>query len=183
MNWVTVTVPGDEALKAHLLAPGVNGPTLHPRANTDELRDRWNGWNRAVALGLGADGLPVTAEVWEFASGHRDFEANGRLSGNALRDLAYPLEMLPAVPMIAHPEHTPACRLPIGMMVEPTEEMKGRVARVRLNDEREYVAEVRTDFGRPAWAGSWHGFTLDKGKAIEVLSWLSESGPASREGE
>jgi hypothetical protein len=106
-TYTTVVVSDVDALKAHLLAPGVIGPTLHPDAHTDELRNRWNGWNRAVALGIGADGLPVTAEVWEFASGHRDFAANDHLSGNALRDLAYPLSMLPAVPMIDHPEHTP----------------------------------------------------------------------------
>ena len=66
--------------------------------------------------------------------------------------------------------------LPLGM-VEPEAWMKGKVARVRLNghrpnDERVYVAEVRTDFGRPAWAGSWHGFTLMEGRAVEVLDWI-----------
>lgn len=57
-------------------------------------------------------------------------------------------------------------------MVEPSRELVGRVARVRLQDDRVFVAEVRTDFGYPAWAGSWHGFTLPKGKPIEVLSWV-----------
>jgi hypothetical protein len=38
---------------------------------------------------------------------------------------------------------------------------------------RQYVAEVRTDFGGPAWAGSWHGFTLPEGRTIDVIEWLS----------
>jgi hypothetical protein len=104
----TVTVETPEALEAHLLAAGVKGPSLHPDADSDDTYKRWNGWNLARAVGLDAHGQFVTAEVWEFARGHRDWEANGRLAGNPHRDLAYPLEVLPALPVIRHPEHTPA---------------------------------------------------------------------------
>lgn len=58
-------------------------------------------------------------------------------------------------------------------MIVPEHWMKGCVARVRLKDDRVYVAEVRTDFGEPAWAGSWHGFTLIAGRPIEVIMWVS----------
>lgn len=59
-------------------------------------------------------------------------------------------------------------------MVAPSHDLVGRIALVRLraNDDRTYVAEVRTDFGSPAWAGSWHGFTLEKGRAVEVVEWV-----------
>lgn len=103
----TTTIATPAALEAHLLAAGVKGPTLHPRVNAERPK-RWNGWNMAVAMGMDANGRYVSVEVWEFASGHRDWEANGHLSGRPHDDLAYPLEMLPALPNIRHPEHTPA---------------------------------------------------------------------------
>lgn len=106
METTTITTPA--ALETHLLAAGVKGPSLHPDVDSDDRWKRWNGWNQAVAMGMDAHGRYVSVEVWEFASGHRDWEANGHLAGRPHDDLAYPLEMLPALPNIRHPEHTPA---------------------------------------------------------------------------
>jgi hypothetical protein len=51
----------------------------------------------------------------------------------------------------------------------------GTVVRLKFakgNDYRTYVAEVRDDFGPRAWAGSWHGFTLDPKVKVNVIELL-----------
>lgn len=57
----------------------------------------------------------------------------------------------------------------------PSTELLGRIAKVEFEngDGREYVAEVVNRFGGPAWAGSWHGFTMDKGMPVVVKRWLT----------
>lgn len=52
----------------------------------------------------------------------------------------------------------------------------GTVARVRFPHKvaRQYVAEVRTDFGRPQWFGSWHGFALEPRERLVILSLLTD---------
>lgn len=104
----TTTCPDVASLQAHLLEAGVKGPSLHPDVDSPSAWSRWNGWNEAVSIGVDAAGQFVRAEVWEFASGYRDWEANGGLGLWALERLAFPLEMVPAIPNVRHPEHTPA---------------------------------------------------------------------------
>lgn len=104
----TATIASCEELCEYMDAVGVKGPSLHPGTRPGTPRwGRWNGWNKAVAMGLDGNGEYVSIELWCFASGHEDHEANGHLSGDVWERLAYPLELLPALPVIHHPEHTP----------------------------------------------------------------------------
>lgn len=104
------TVATYDDLCAYMDAVGVTGPSLHPRARRGGHVDdthTWNGWNKTVTMGLDANGGHVSIELWHFASGHQDHEANGHLSGDVWERLAYPLQLLPALPVITHPEWTP----------------------------------------------------------------------------
>ena len=59
----------------------------------------------------------------------------------------------------------------------------GTIVRCRINSAgghpHDYVAEVRTDFGKPAWAGTWHGFTMEPDRLLEVteILWRPGCGP------
>lgn len=110
----TTTITSYEELCEYMDAVGVKGPSLHPRtfANGGVVDSWgsdgvWNGWNMAVAMGMDGNGKYVSIELWCFASGRQDHEANGHLGGEVWERLAYPLELLPALPVINHPKHTP----------------------------------------------------------------------------
>ena len=108
----TVTIPDADAAREHLLAAGTQGPSLHPYVGSDDRMKRWNGWNWAKASGVDANGEPMVLEAMIHAAGGVGWTSTPRslLSHNhqeAWRDIAFPLEMLPAVSVILHPEHTP----------------------------------------------------------------------------
>ena len=109
----TVTLETVEAAVAHLLAAGTPGPTLHPNVRHTDSRRRWNGWNYTRAAGQDAQGNPLVLEAWHHAAGSIAWSCHGadhvlsHDAAQAWRNLAFPLEVLPARPVILHPEHTP----------------------------------------------------------------------------
>lgn len=112
-----LTALNNEAdILAHLRSVEVVGPSLHPNVNSENYRNRWNGWNHAVAVGITNTGKTVEAMLSVYASGgeHVSIAVNGggRVMSTdprwwALGPEDYPLHMLPAVADILHPEHTP----------------------------------------------------------------------------
>lgn len=117
----TTTLAGPEDAQRFLLAVGVQGPVLHPRANVPDLGwqapYRWNGWNRTLAIGSDANGQPVKLESVHYASeGSKPQWAGGSLIEDGIRlgnvefaweNIAWPVEAMPAIAIILHPEHTP----------------------------------------------------------------------------
>lgn len=65
------------------------------------------------------------------------------------------------------PKGTLAEEVPVGTVV------RGRLS-TNPKDKRTYVAEVRGDFGRPQWFGSWHGFALEPGTPFYIERVLEE---------
>lgn len=111
---LTVLKNADEA-REFLLAAGVKGPSLHPRASLDvNTRERWNGWNHAVISGADANGGYIVVESWHFAMGRVDFsvrcmgqDGHATLGNGCFDPVQWPITVFPAVAHIRHPEHTP----------------------------------------------------------------------------
>jgi len=108
----TVTIPDADAAREHLLAVGTKAPTLHPHVNSDDPWERWNGWNKTRAAGMDANGEPLLLEAKHYAAGGTGYASVpvNLLSddhNDAWSEIAFPLEMLPAVSVILAPEHTP----------------------------------------------------------------------------
>jgi hypothetical protein len=119
MTDITV-LAGPAEVKAHLRAAGVRGPSLHPRAPgapTNTTPDSWsngtwNGWNRACAYGVDANGEGVSFEQWVFADDGEDFTGDGARISSGLGEwiwarVTFPVRLFPATAWITYPEHTP----------------------------------------------------------------------------
>lgn len=107
-----ILLKDSEDAKAYLRSIGVKGPTLHPRVHSESTRDRWNGWNYAMAVGVDDEDYPVMIESWHFASGNTDFSSkwasdSGVLGSIAFENFHWPIKVFPAKAIIQHPEHTP----------------------------------------------------------------------------
>jgi hypothetical protein len=112
LHTVTLSVlENEDDAKKFLLAVGVQGPSLHPRANPPFARDRWNGWNYAKTMGVDARDRFVMIESWHFATERVDFSVSinggtGRLGG-FFDEIRWPVQAFPARAIIQYPEHTP----------------------------------------------------------------------------
>lgn len=120
----TTVIPSPAELRDYLAEAGTPGPSLHPDApqnhpNDKWARNTWNGWNFTVTAGVEAGGRPFIAYLTHYASGHSDLAA-GPVVGvphGALKDddldrwakagVVFPVEVMPAIQQILHPEHTP----------------------------------------------------------------------------
>ena len=107
-----ILLEDEKQAKQYLRSVGVKGPSLHPRVASEFTRDRWNGWNYAIAAGVDAEGYPVIIESWHFASGHTDFSSkwgsdSGVLGSIVFKNFHWPIRVFHAKAIIQHPEHTP----------------------------------------------------------------------------
>lgn len=112
----TTTLTSPDEVRGYLLDVGTPAPALHPDVDSDDPWKRWNGWNATLATGIDAAGLPVNFTAWHFASGGRvDFSAGivgciltgGDDDDKIFEGIKFPVEALPAVSHIRHPQHTP----------------------------------------------------------------------------
>jgi hypothetical protein len=116
----TTTIAGPIAAQYHLQDAGTPAPTLYPNIHVPDLGYsvpyRWSGWNRTEAVGLDANSNPVMIGLWHYASGHTHYAVEGPFVRGAtlsskpaavFDQLAWPLEVLPAVAVILHPQWTP----------------------------------------------------------------------------